>query len=498
MTTPLEVLGTLRIEDGRPWTEAAYPFQLEDAMAVLSDDPPPYSFLTRSRGASKTSDLAACALALLLAAEQRENQYWLAADIDQGRLAIDAIQGFLDRTPALRDAVIVTASAVEVRATGSKLTVLASDTASSWGLRPKAVWVDELTQWSDSPGPRRLLESVASSAAKDASCRFTILTTAGDPAHFSHAILEHAIVDERWRVHQVGGPAPWQDADALREQKARLAPSLYRQLYENEWTESEDRLVPNREDLLACVAHDGFLPAVEGARYVIGLDVGLVRDRTAAALCHAEGRAITLDRLQVWTGTKEAPVQLEHIENWITATCKSYPRTRIVLDPHQAVGLEQRLRAHGLAATQFPFTSTSVGRLATTLFNCIRERRLRLIDDEELIDELAHVRLRVNSAGTQRLDHDSGRHDDRAIALALAATTLLEDAVTPVHLDAEIAAIKERLRREARLKGKGRQTTEEAFGAGGGRTTEESLGGGPRGSWRDAFDDSLPTLGGQW
>src|ERR1035441_4140043 len=204
MTTPLEVLGTLRIEDGRPWTEAAYPFQLEDAMAVLSDDPPPYSFLTRSRGASKTSDLAACALALLLAAEQRENQYWLAADIDQGRLAIDAIQGFLDRTPALRDAVIVPASAVEVRATGSKLTVLASDTASSWGLRPKAVWVDELTQWSDSPGPRRLLESVASSAAKDASCRFTILTTAGDPAHFSHAILEHAIVDERWRVHQIG------------------------------------------------------------------------------------------------------------------------------------------------------------------------------------------------------------------------------------------------------------------------------------------------------
>jgi len=44
-----------------------------------------------------------------------------------------------------------------------------------------------------------------------------------------------------------------------------------------------------------------------------------------------------------------------------------------------------------------------------------------------LLDELAHVRLRESSPGVYRLDHDSGRHDDRAVALALAVTTLLQD-----------------------------------------------------------------------
>ena len=31
----------------------------------------------------------------------------------------------------------------------------------------------------------------------------------------------------------------------------------------------------------------------------------------------------------------------------------------------------------------------------------------------------AHVRLRETSPGVYRLDHDSGRHDDRAVSLAL-------------------------------------------------------------------------------
>jgi hypothetical protein len=51
---------------------------------------------------------------------------------------------------------------------------------------------------------------------------------------------------------------------------------------------------------------------------------------------------------------------------------------------------------------------------------------LRLPDDEALLDELANVRLRETSPGVMRMDHDAGRHDDRAIALALAAHRLVE------------------------------------------------------------------------
>ena len=42
------------------------------------------------------------------------------------------------------------------------------------------------------------------------------------------------------------------------------------------------------------------------------------------------------------------------------------------------------------------------------------------------MDELISVRQRKNTPGVYRLDHDSGRHDDQAIALALGAHYLLD------------------------------------------------------------------------
>jgi hypothetical protein len=87
----------------------------------------------------------------------------------------------------------------------------------------------------------------------------------------------------------------------------------------------------------------------------------------------------------------------------------------------------QRLRALGIECEEFAFTSTSTGRLAAALFNAIRDRALALPPDEALLDELEHVRLRESSPGVFRLDHDAGRHDDRAVALGLAVTALLQD-----------------------------------------------------------------------
>ncbi len=75
---------------------------------------------------------------------------------------------------------------------------------------------------------------------------------------------------------------------------------------------------------------------------------------------------------------------------------------------------------------EWSFTAQSVGRLAVTLHLLLREHRLALPDDRELLDELGNVRLRESSPGVFRLDHDSGQHDDRAVALGLAALALTE------------------------------------------------------------------------
>jgi hypothetical protein len=59
------------------------------------------------------------------------------------------------------------------------------------------------------------------------------------------------------------------------------------------------------------------------------------------------------------------------------------------------------------------------------MIDLLRGGRLGLPDDDELLDELRGVRLVERTPGVYRLDHAPGKHDDRAIAVALAAQHLL-------------------------------------------------------------------------
>jgi phage terminase large subunit-like protein len=288
---------------------------------------------------------------------------------------------------------------------------------------------------------------VVSAVPKVATGRLVVLTTAGDPAHWSARVRDHALASPRWRVREVPGPTPWVDPAALEEQRALLTPSAYARLHLNEWTAAEDRLT-NIDDLRACVTLDGPLEHEQGVRYAIGLDLGLVNDRAVGVVCHLErpssglpspaailagtdqaprpaGRVV-LDRMEVWAGTRAAPVQLQAVEEWVLEAHHAYRRPPLVFDPFQAVGMAQRLERRGVRAVPFTFSSGSVGRLASTLYRLLRDRRLALPDDPDLIDELANVRLRETTPGVFRMDHDPGRHDDRAIALALAAQHLLD------------------------------------------------------------------------
>jgi phage terminase large subunit-like protein len=284
----LALLQALVLEDGRRWGDAAARFQVDDAQAILDGGGKPYSFLTRARGGAKTSDLAGIAVAVMLTqAPPGARLYGLAADRDQARLLVDSVRGYMTRTPELHGRLSVDAWRVSA-GRDIVLEALAADAASSWGLRPWFVVVDEIAQWATTAGPRTLWESVSSAAAKNPRCRMVLLTSSGDPAHFSHAILEHAKRDELWRVHEVKGPAPWMDAARLAEQKRRLPESSYLRLFENQWTASEDR-VASLDDIRACVTLDGPQAPVEGVYYWIGVDLGLKRDRTASRCATEKG-----------------------------------------------------------------------------------------------------------------------------------------------------------------------------------------------------------------
>jgi len=225
LESALGLLASLVLENGLKWGDAAERWQWIDAAAILEDSDKPYSYLTRPRGGSKTSDLAAIAIAAMLCQAPRGARlYGLAADRDQGALLIDSIRGWLDRTPALHRALDVSAYEVTVPEKNVTLTILAADAASAWGLKPYLIIVDELAQWRETAGARRLFEAVRTSVSK-ANARMVILTTAGDPTHFAFEVLEHARNDPLWRVHEVPGPIPWVSHVRLEEQRRALPES---------------------------------------------------------------------------------------------------------------------------------------------------------------------------------------------------------------------------------------------------------------------------------
>jgi hypothetical protein len=128
----------------------------------------------------------------------------------------------------------------------------------------------------------------------------------------------------------------------------------------------------------------------------------------------------------VWTPSRLRPVKLSLVEEWLAEFGRRY-RAVLRFDPSQGLHMMQRLKRAGLRVEEFTFGATSVGRIATTLLELIRERALALpSEDAELLDELRNLRLVERTPGKYRIEHDRSAHDDRAVALALACAYLVE------------------------------------------------------------------------
>ena len=92
-----------------------------------------------------------------------------------------------------------------------------------------------------------------------------------------------------------------------------------------------------------------------------------------------------LDRLAVWQGSRRHPVQLEAVEAWIEDASRLYSSAKVVCDPWQTIWISQRLRSRGVQVTVFQFTAQSVCRLAIVLYGALRDTRLSLSDNVELL-----------------------------------------------------------------------------------------------------------------
>jgi phage terminase large subunit-like protein len=430
---PTDLVNALVLESGRRWGDVAADFQHADVAAIFDPDGPRWHFLTRPRGGSKSTDLAAVLLAWLVTeAAAGERGYVIATDKEQGSFAVlDAIAGLIRRTPELRGLVEIQSTRV-IATSGASVEVLSADGASTWGLRPSFVVADEAAQWPATRNSKQVWSALISSLGKVPGCRLVVLTSAGEPSHWSRKVLIEARSSDRWRTAEIPGPLPWADPANLAAQRRLMRESEYMRLHLNQWTDSEDRLVTEADLLAAARDDDEALEPVPGKRYVITVDLGLKNDRTIAVVAHSEpvsdewgsSRRIIVARIAKWRGTRLRPVDLTEVETWLQDASTRYNRAKLIVDPWQATGLCQRLQRRGIPVEEFTFSSTSVGRIANALFLALRGHLISLPNDPDLLDELGRVRLKETTPGVVRLDHDSGQHDDQAVAIGLACVTL--------------------------------------------------------------------------
>lgn len=419
----LDLLLGFPLEDGRSWGDAAADFQLADARSILEGSKP-YTYTVRSRGSSKTTDLAAIAVALALTAPERSRFYWAAADVDQAALALDVVGGFCARSEPLADALELQARRVVVRATGTTLEALPADASSAFGLKPAGVFVDELAAWPDTPNARKFLDALTTAVLKVAGARLAVLTAAGSPSHYAYRLLEHARTDALWRALERTGPAPWTPADRLEEQRRRLPPSVYAQLFEATWTEVEGSFLDESVVDAAFTLAGPSLRREDGRSYVAALDLGHVNDRSVLSVGHLEGERVALDVMTVWAGSRARPVSFSEVEEHILAAHERY-RFELSLDVWQALHVAERLRARGVRTNEISFSAAYKQRLASTLLQALNDGALDLYPAEGLREELLALRLKQGTAGTWTFDHASGGHDDRAVALAMMAVAAL-------------------------------------------------------------------------
>lgn len=394
------------------------------------------AYIERPRGHSKTTDIAAQITWILLAATRPVTGLAAAADRDQADLIHQAIGRLVAYNQVICRDLQLVQHRVRNATTGSRLDIISSDARSSYGVLPDFVVCDEICHW-EKPD---LWYSLLSSAAKKPQCVLTVLTNAGVGRGWQWDIREHASTSPDWHFQSLNGPhAPWITDDWLAEQRAMLPEPVFERLWLNIWQHSDGGFISLAE-AEACrdVDLEYQWHGRRGVTYIAAIDYAEKHDYTVGCVCHAEGLAVIVDRMDVVKPTPDRLTPIQWVEDWIEDVAARFPQVRFIVDEYQLLGTIQRLGQRFLV-DRFAFRGGDGNhRLAMQLRRLILERQLRWYPGcgavtpsqhrDDLETELASLLLKQSVSGRVRIDHvqDGLHHDDRAFTLGAACLALLD------------------------------------------------------------------------
>ncbi|GEM_PF-2570441 len=406
------------LDNGRPFGDCLTEWQQTDFFDVLERRGTNKLFYVMKRGTGKTTLAAMYALETIILGSNEEVLV-VATDQDVAALITDEINGLCERNPIFN--AIITRNKNEIKFANSRITVISSDAASSFGFKPTLVICDELSNWAKESS-ETLFWSLFSSIAKRPGARILILSNSG--AAYSRLYFEirqkaETNSDDWYFFAPQEIETPWISAEEIESQRRNLPPSQFMRLFQNIDVPAAGNFISAEE--IEDSLDDSMRRADRGNPekiYFLGFDYGRKNDRSAATLLHAEGDLIVVDDIWFVKGTKERPVPFELVEGRILHYASRFHIANCLVDPFQMVSTVERLRGK-IPMSEFPFSQTSWNVLARSLYDAIHLRRLRMFRDPIVINELLRLMLIETPQGL-KFDHTKGQYSDICTSLGLA------------------------------------------------------------------------------
>jgi hypothetical protein len=297
---------------------------------------------------------------------------------------------------------------------------MSSDAPTAYGLRVRKIFFDELSLQLDD----RLWTAMWSAIGKRPTAQMVAVSMAGfDFTSVGWEKRELAAKSPSYYFHSREGSelAPWLRFEDMEEQRATLHPADFARFWECRWTEAAGTWI-SREIYDAAEVGQRSATGDRRFRYFGAVDLGLVHDATAVAVCHAEDDRVVLDALHTLQGSRTDPVELAAVEGLVIELSERFHVSRWIFEAPQAVGSVQRLQQHlgsHRVTSRYPTVETQA-KLFGNLYQLFTNHRLIVFPHEQLRREALNLVTRV-VGGRLKVVDSSAIHQDHVIALGIAA-----------------------------------------------------------------------------
>lgn len=414
---------------------------------VERKQPPIRQFYTqRSRGYSKTSDIALDMLWLCIFSANQLSCHIAAEDIDQAMLIIVQASKIVDANPWLKDHIEIQRKVVVGKNTGTRFTCLTSDVNSGLGLTSDVIIADEFSAWTKEPW----WDVIYSTFAKKDKM-LIVGCNALVTGSWQIDKREQFKRSPDWYVSIPDGYAPWYNERTIQNQREGISYLEFQRLWMNRDAASGNKYL---EDHWVDRAVDEGLERQEsGSEYVptyfVAVDYAERTDRTVVTVSHLYDGEVIIDRMDVVDplqregGTILVTDVIEKLDE-IDLSFGHYSHVTYIFDRWNMAHVIQVLRRAGKDVIEFEFQSGVGNHQASVLLQqYLMQGKLKfypgcgeMYDEsgdiwqpqgvaDDLAAELKDLIIKdVNQGKRWRFDHVRNKHDDRAFTVAVTVKTI--------------------------------------------------------------------------